>query len=93
MTWRDSAACLGASTDWFFPTTGNTVTKAQRLCNMCPVINECNDYANSRDVFVPYGDRGGSSTVMGKFGVWGGLSHDERMDQQSGGARVGRFRQ
>ncbi len=90
MTWRDSAACLGAPTEWFFPTKGTSTRRAKRSCASCPVIVECGEYANVMD---RDGDRTGPPFVLGKFGVWGGLSAAERQDQRTGGSRALRGRQ
>ena len=47
----------------FFPTRGEDVSVAQRICRSCPVRTACLDYALDNDEH---------------FGVWGGLSERAR---------------
>lgn len=78
MSWRDEAACRDHSTDLFFPPdphddddkdgprrreTRRMYRQAIRICNSCPVKQECLDYA--LDFPEP-------------FGIWGGLTRPER---------------
>jgi WhiB family redox-sensing transcriptional regulator len=68
MTWQDHAACLPLDPELFFPigTTGAAVPQieqAKRICAQCPVMAECLEFAlSSRQ----------------DYGVWGGLTEDER---------------
>jgi len=91
MSWRDEAACAGINPDLFFPGKGKTSRYAKRYCQSCPVIVECGDYANRRDVRVDASERG-MKAILGKYGVWGGLSAAERTDQRTGGTRALRGR-
>jgi len=47
LAWRRQAACIGF-VDTFFPDRPSRDTRlaAIRICESCPVINECDDYAN-----------------------------------------------
>ncbi len=66
--WRNRAACLDEDPDLFFPvgTTGPAVAQAEAakaICRRCPVREECLDFA---------------MTTGQAFGVWGGLTEEER---------------
>jgi WhiB family redox-sensing transcriptional regulator len=66
--WRSRAACRGEDPELFFPigTTGPAVAqiaKAKQVCAQCPVREACLDFALSS------GQR---------YGIWGGLTEDER---------------
>jgi WhiB family redox-sensing transcriptional regulator len=68
MDWRDQAACRSEQPDLFFPvgTTGpawRQLAKAKSICHRCPVMADCLAWA------VHTSER---------YGVWGGLSEDER---------------
>jgi len=66
--WRHSAACLDEDPELFFPI-GNTgpaklqIDEAKAVCHGCEVITTCREHA------LKIGE---------EFGVWGGLSEDER---------------
>lgn len=66
--WRDQAACLGEDPELFFPI-GNAgpalaqIEEAKSVCHRCAVMDICLTYA------LQTGQ---------EFGVWGGLSEDER---------------
>jgi WhiB family redox-sensing transcriptional regulator len=66
--WLEQAACQHHDPDLFFPVSevGPGVAQiddAKRVCRSCPVIAECLEWAVARAI---------------PFGVWGGLSGDER---------------
>jgi len=68
--WQEQAACRGMDLVIFFgregergPGRDRREAKAKRVCEGCPVRTECLDYAVSRPE---------------KYGVYGGLSEDER---------------
>ena len=66
--WSDRAACRYHDPDLFFPLSavgaGLAQTRqAKRVCATCPVVAECLDWAIAHGI---------------RFGVWGGLSEDER---------------
>lgn len=64
MSWRDHAACRDADPEIFFPDTRTETdaTRARAWCRSCPVRTECLAYA----------------TDHGHYGVWGGLTEQER---------------
>jgi WhiB family transcriptional regulator, redox-sensing transcriptional regulator len=67
--WRAAGACLSADPDLFFPIAGGAPSAAQqakalRICDRCPVRQECLDFAMQ----------------MGEMqGIWGGTTPDERI--------------
>jgi len=78
MTWQDQAACRDEHPELFFPvgTTGparRQIAKAKSVCHRCPVTGTCLAWA------LDTGQR---------FGVWGGLSEDERQELQRCSARI-----
>lgn len=67
--WRDRAACRNADPEIFFPvgTSGpalRRIAEAKAVCRRCPVVSECLAYALAHE----------------DYGVWGGMSEDERRD-------------
>jgi WhiB family transcriptional regulator, redox-sensing transcriptional regulator len=68
MDWQNDAACLSEDPDLFFPigTTGDAVPQimtAKSICATCPVLSTCLEYALE---------------TRQDYGVWGGLTEDER---------------
>jgi WhiB family transcriptional regulator, redox-sensing transcriptional regulator len=66
--WRVHAACRGEEPELFFPvaSTGpalEQIAEAKEVCARCPVREACLDFA--------------LSTGQG-YGIWGGLTEDER---------------
>jgi WhiB family redox-sensing transcriptional regulator len=62
--WYKDAACKGhENQDDFFPERGSSTVIAKRICNGCPVREECLEYAVERKE---------------RFGIWGGKSERER---------------
>jgi WhiB family redox-sensing transcriptional regulator len=66
--WRADAACRGEAAELFFPSgsTGPALTqiaKAKEVCARCPVREACLEFA------LGTGQR---------YGIWGGLTEDER---------------
>jgi WhiB family transcriptional regulator, redox-sensing transcriptional regulator len=67
--WRRLAACRSADPDLFFPVSseggggGGQVEKAKALCGACGVRRQCLQHAIGGDEV---------------YGVWGGLTGDER---------------
>ena len=66
--WMDDAACKGR-TPLFFPPTAarpparaGREAKARRLCNACPVIDQCRTYARENH----------------EYGFWAGESEEQR---------------
>lgn len=63
ISWWTLANCLGIDTNLFFPERGNPVAEAKQVCRGCMVRKDCLEYA---------------LTNAEVFGVWGGLSGQER---------------
>lgn len=63
LDWLADAACRGATTDVFFPTSESGVGAATAICAACPVREECLEYAIA---------------TRQPEGVWGGLTVVER---------------
>jgi WhiB family redox-sensing transcriptional regulator len=68
--WELSAACVGTDTSAFYPQDGERgrsrrtrEAKAKAVCNSCPVIAECLRWAIATNE---------------PWGLWGGMSSDER---------------
>ncbi|MCZ7535977.1 MAG: WhiB family transcriptional regulator [Acidimicrobiia bacterium] len=57
------AKCRGISPTEFFPSDGVGVEVAQQICDGCPVVAECLEYALENRI---------------EHGVWGGASERER---------------
>ena len=77
MTWRNRAACLNEDPELFFPI-GNTgpallqIEEAKAVCGRCKVVETCLVWAMESGQ---------------DFGVWGGLSEDERRSLKRRSAR------
>jgi WhiB family redox-sensing transcriptional regulator len=66
--WRNDAACASNDTDLFFPvgTTADAVRQTEavkEICGGCPAREACLDFALDTEQ---------------AFGIWGGLTEDER---------------
>lgn len=66
--WRESAACRNENPELFFPigdgvAAHEQIARAKAVCARCPVREQCLAFA---------------VTTGQDFGVWGGLSSDER---------------
>ena len=66
--WRERAACRGEDPELFFPigSTGpalDQIAEAKEVCGRCPVREACLDFALSTGQ---------------AYGIWGGLTEDER---------------
>lgn len=64
--WRDQAACLDVDPETFFPVQTNdrqAIDRAKAICGTCAVQEVCLLYA------LETGQQ---------FGIWGGLTEDER---------------
>lgn len=69
--WQCEAACRGMDSSVFFHPWGergsdrdDRATRAKEICARCPVINACRRHA---------------LTVQEPYGVWGGLTEEERL--------------
>jgi WhiB family redox-sensing transcriptional regulator len=63
LRWQESALCAQTDPELFFPEQGGSTVKARRVCARCEVIEKCLEYALSHQE---------------RFGVWGGMSEEER---------------
>lgn len=61
--WRDGALCAQVDTDAFFPDKGGSTRAALKICQRCPVKQECLEFA---------------LTHQPPFGIWGGKSERAR---------------
>lgn len=71
--WADRAACRGVDPEIFFPCSGEVNDKAVAICGGCPVRVECAEFALA-DLDI--------------VGIWGGLSHKERLRIRRGDRRA-----
>ena len=63
LDWMTDALCAQVGGDWHFPDKGGSPRAAKRICGECVVRTTCLEYALIN---------------AEPFGVWGGLSEDER---------------
>lgn len=68
MDWMSAAIC-STSPDAHYPERGESPAYARHLCHQCPVIAECLAYALAHDE---------------RFGVWGGMTAEERREIKKG---------
>jgi WhiB family redox-sensing transcriptional regulator len=61
--WMEQGKCRKHLPETFFPTDGGGVSKAKRICNGCPVKEQCLEYAVYNHIH---------------HGIWGGVSERER---------------
>lgn len=69
--WQQSGACRDLPSEMFFhpdgergPSRRNRENSAKAICASCPVIQQCRAHA---------------LTVQEPYGIWGGLSEEERL--------------
>jgi WhiB family transcriptional regulator, redox-sensing transcriptional regulator len=65
--WQDLALCQQTDPEAFHPDKGGSTRPAKRICQRCEVKAECLDYALRNNE---------------RFGIWGGLSEQERRQLQ-----------
>lgn len=61
--WTEDALCAQTDPEAFFPEKGQSTRNAKGICRQCPVRAECLTWALDNNE---------------RFGVWGGLSEQER---------------
>lgn len=61
--WQTDALCRQVDADAFFPEKGGSSVAMKRICNVCPVKQDCLEYALDNDE---------------RYGIWGGTSERER---------------
>lgn len=65
LSWMDEGVCAEVDPELFFADEGVGMTENARfLCSTCPVLDTCREYAIRQ---------------AGLMGVWGGLTHTERV--------------
>lgn len=62
-TWMATGNCATQAPDLFFPHDGVGVEKAKKVCEGCPVLDQCLEYALRNRI---------------EHGVWGGCSERQR---------------
>ncbi|OAR23102.1 transcriptional regulator [Streptomyces sp. ERV7] len=67
LAWQETALCAQAGPEFFFPAPGSSTREAKQLCGSCEGRQACLEYALANDE---------------RFGVWGGLSEQERLQLQ-----------
>lgn len=80
--WRDAAACLHADPDLFFPISPagpsrRDVDRAKSFCARCTVLRQCLEFAQAN---APV------------YGIWGGMTLEERQRVRRREQRVIRAR-
>jgi len=63
--WQERALCAQTDPESFFPEKGGSTREAKKICTGCEVKAQCLEYALANDE---------------RFGIWGGLSEQERPD-------------
>ena len=63
IAWMDDALCSQIGGDIFYPERVDNSKEAQSVCAMCPVRQQCLDYATRHDI---------------SWGVWGGIPQQRR---------------
>lgn len=74
--WQKWSECRGVSPALFFPGDGYDERTAKRLCEACPVRNECREYAIAEKELV---------------GVWGGMNAADRRRLVRSRRRLGKL--
>jgi WhiB family redox-sensing transcriptional regulator len=69
--WQDSALCAQSDPERWFPPKGGNLTSARRICERCPVTEQCLEYALEIE---------SRPEVQGRFGIYGGKTASERDD-------------
>ncbi len=70
--WYELGACRDHPVALFFPGPGGDTRTPKRICERCPVKDQCLDAALAEPE---------------KFGIWGGLTHHERSRLRRGWVR------
>lgn len=72
--WQERALCAQTDPEAFFPEQGGDPEPARRICGACPVRGQCRDYALSSGEL---------------YGIWGGLTFNERRRLRRRARRIG----
>ncbi|MGW4241299.1 WhiB family transcriptional regulator [Nocardia sp. NPDC004722] len=80
MPWQDAGSCHGMDSGVFFHPDGergraraNRIRRAKQICRKCRVLDMCRSYALRTEQ---------------PFGIWGGMSEQERQMHRAGSAVV-----
>jgi WhiB family transcriptional regulator, redox-sensing transcriptional regulator len=65
--WTEAALCAQVDPEAWYPEKGGSARDARRVCQECPVLSECLQYALDHDE---------------RFGVWAGTTPNERQKLQ-----------
>lgn len=60
--WMEGAVCRQTDPELWFPEVGSSATAAKRICQQCPVLEQCLAYALENQ----------------EKGIWGGTSEKQR---------------
>lgn len=71
ISWMADGRCVDANPDDFFPEDGRSTRRAKKLCEQCPVTDDCLAFALNLSSHED-------------FGVWGGTSELERRKIRAG---------
>jgi WhiB family redox-sensing transcriptional regulator len=63
--WDNAACATSTNPDIFFDSHYRSVYIAKKICETCPIIEKCAEYALEHP-------------AMAEYGVWGGMSESER---------------
>lgn len=74
--WRNFAACASVDPEAFFPNKGGSTREAKDICAKCEVRDFCLEEALENDE---------------RFGVWGGLTEQERKKLKAGRFVLARY--
>lgn len=61
--WFSKGICRGEDPEVFFPPPSQRADKAREICERCPVMRDCGDWATENGI---------------ADGIWGGMTHEER---------------
>jgi WhiB family redox-sensing transcriptional regulator len=64
LSWQDAALCAQSDAEAWFPEKGGSVALPKAICGRCPVRTECLEFALETEQ---------------RFGIWGGLSTEQRL--------------
>ena len=70
--WMSRGLCAETDPEAFFPEKGAPSRSARQVCAVCPVRDQCLEYAMEHDE---------------RFGIWGGTSARQRRALKKGGRR------
>lgn len=75
--WMRRGACIGEDPELFHSQSAVTMTLAKKVCQQCPVVARCLDYALTR-MTSERTDCSPETAPIGQYGVWGNTLPNER---------------